>query len=85
MTENPNKSLLTLELILAGKTKHISNFCSGCEISLLVLTNGLLFDPHVADSPMVTAWHSYTHDKRNMSLELVCSVTSNPPAKVNQL
>ena len=43
MTKNTNNSLLTSELILAaGRTKHISNFCSVSEISLFVLTNGLI-------------------------------------------
>ena len=31
---------------------------------------------------MVTAWHSYTHH-HNTTLQIVCSVASFPPAKVD--
>lgn len=34
-------------------------------------------------APLVTGWHSFTHNKHNITLELVCSVTANPPAKVD--
>ena len=37
-----------------------------------------------SDAPLVTGWHSFTHNKHNITLELVCSVTANPPAKVSQ-
>ena len=37
-----------------------------------------------SDAPLVTGWHSFTHNKHNITLELVCSVTANPPAKVKQ-
>ena len=35
------------------------------------------------DSPLVTAWHSYSQQPRqNLTLELVCTVTAFPAAKV---
>ena len=35
------------------------------------------------DRPLVTAWHSYSQQPRqNLTLELVCTVTAFPPAKV---
>lgn len=37
-----------------------------------------------SDAPLVTGWHSFTHNKHNITLELVCSVTANPPAKVSE-
>ena len=35
------------------------------------------------DAPLVTAWHSYRHNATATTLEIVCSVTAHPPAKVS--
>ena len=55
------------------------------KISLLLSSNLLSLNLILnvsPDAPLVSGWHSFTHNRHNITLELVCSVTANPPAKV---
>lgn len=71
------------QLIFSAVTRdHAGTFvCSGTTQTGAGARDSVSVTVHYA--PLVTGWHSYTHNKRNVSLELVCSVTANPPAKVD--